>query len=55
MKRDKQQEITRILGINKDLTESKYLGSPSLIGRLKKSVFGFVKERVWKKNSRLVE
>lgn len=32
-----------------DLTKSNYLGLPSLIGRLKKAVFKFVKEKVEKK------
>ena len=32
VRRDKQNEITNILGVNNDLRESKYLGLPSLIG-----------------------
>lgn len=49
VRRDKQQEITGILGVSNDLSNSNYLGLPSLIGRSKKCVFNFVKERVWKK------
>lgn len=40
-----------MLGVYNDLGESKYLGLPSLIGRLKKTVFNFIKERVNKKIS----
>lgn len=46
---DKQTEIKSMLGVNNELGDSKYLGLPSLIGRAKKSVFNFIKERVWKK------
>ncbi|KAL8149291.1 hypothetical protein AgCh_006337 [Apium graveolens] len=46
---DKKQEIKDILGVQNDLGDNKYLGLPSLIGRSKKSVFGFVKDRVWRK------
>lgn len=49
VRRDKQQVIKDILEVHSDLGDSKYLGLPSLIGRSKKSVFEFVKERVWKK------
>lgn len=46
---DKQPEISGILGVTNDLGLSNYLGLPSLIGRSKKSVFNFLKERVWKR------
>lgn len=49
VKMDKQLEIRDILGVQNDLGDSKYLGLPSLVGRFKKSVFGFVKDRVWGK------
>lgn len=42
---DKQAELTSILGVSNDLRTSNYLGLPSLIGRAKKSVFNFLKER----------
>lgn len=48
VRRDKHEELTCILGVDKDLSESRYLGLPSSVGRSKKSVFNFVKERVWK-------
>lgn len=46
---DKQVEISTILGVTSDLQDSMYLGLPSLVGRSKKRVFGFVKERLWKR------
>lgn len=49
VRRDKQQEIMEILGVNNELRDNKYLGLPSLIGRSKKSVFNFVKEKIWSK------
>lgn len=39
----------QILGLNNELRDSKYLGLPSLIGRSKKSVFNFVKEKIWRR------
>lgn len=39
----------QILGVNDELKDSKYSGHPSLIGRSKKSVFNFVKEKIWSK------
>lgn len=49
VRRDKQNEISEILGVHNYLRNSKYLGLPSLIGRSKKSVFNFVKERGWQR------
>ncbi|KAL8125617.1 hypothetical protein AgCh_013044 [Apium graveolens] len=46
---DKQIEIKHMLGVSNDLGDSKYLGLPSLIGRAKKSVFNFIKERIWRR------
>lgn len=47
--RDKQQEISAILGVYNDIISSNYLGLPSLIGRSKKRVLGFLKDRVTKR------
>lgn len=47
--RNKQEEISDILGVYGDITTSNNLGLTSLIGRSKKRVFGFVKERVCKR------
>lgn len=49
VRRDKQEELKTVLGVYNDLGESKYLGLPSLVGRSKKTVFNFLKERVSKK------
>lgn len=45
----KQNELSNILGVNNDLKSGKYLVLPSLVGRSKKRVFDFVKEKVWKR------
>lgn len=49
IRRDKQAELSNILGVHNDIESSNYLGLPSLVGRSKKRVFGFLKERVMKR------
>lgn len=49
VRRDKQNEIFAILGVHNDITTSNYLGLPSLIGRSKKRVFGFLRDRITKR------
>lgn len=49
VRRDKQEELANILGVHNDITNSKYLGLPTLVGRSKKRMFGFIKDRVSKK------
>lgn len=44
---DKQNDIKNLLEVHSDLSTGKYLGLPSLIGRSKKQVFNFLKERMW--------
>lgn len=46
---DKQIELKNILEVHNDIGNSKYLGLPSLIGRSKKSVFRYLKEKVSQK------
>lgn len=48
VQQDRKQEISRIWGFWM-ISTSKYLGLPSLVGRSKKSVFNFVREKVCKK------
>lgn len=49
VREDKQQDIKDIFAVQNDLSESNYLGLPSLIGRSKKRVFNFLKERLWQR------
>jgi hypothetical protein len=44
-----QDSICNILSVNKVWDHGKYLCAPSLIGRNKKDVFSFIKEKVWKR------
>ncbi|GAU20068.1 hypothetical protein TSUD_381600 [Trifolium subterraneum] len=41
--------INNILGVVESMGHGKYLGLPSMIGRDKKSIFSFIKDRIWKK------
>ena len=38
-----------ILGVNEVEAHVRYLGLPALVGRSKKLIFSFLKERIWKK------
>jgi len=44
-----QKDIRSILQIKEMDYHAKYLGLPTILGRLKKAVFTGIKERVWKK------
>ena len=44
-----RQEIKDILEVREKESDSKYLGLPSFVGRKKKEVFAYLRERVWSK------
>lgn len=46
--RDKQLELCEVFGVHNGITNNNYLDLLSLVGRSKKRVFGFLKERVSK-------
>lgn len=46
---DKQSEIKNILQVHNGIGNSKYLGLPSLIGKSKKPVFSYLKDKIWAK------
>lgn len=46
---DKQEEIKQFLGVRNEVQDSRYLGLPSLIGRLKKTVFRYLKDKIFQR------
>ncbi|KAJ8763443.1 hypothetical protein K2173_002326 [Erythroxylum novogranatense] len=46
---DVKQAISTLLGVHLPLGQSHYLGLPSLLGRSKKQIFSFLKDRIWKR------
>lgn len=51
VRRDKQFKIKNILQVHNEIGNSTYLGLPSLIGRSKKTVFNYLKDKIWTKIS----
>lgn len=45
IRRDKQEELYNILGVHNGISNINYLSLPSLIGRSKKRVFAYLKDR----------
>jgi hypothetical protein len=41
--------VKNILQVAESLGSRKYLGLPSMVGRNKKAIFGYLRDRVWKK------
>jgi hypothetical protein len=42
-----QEDLSRIMGVKHVLGTGTYLGLPSMVGRSKKSIFTFLKDRIW--------
>lgn len=49
VRRDKQNQLSTILGVHNDISNSHFLGLPSLVERSNKRVFSYVKDRVVKR------
>lgn len=48
-----QRGIKELLGAQNCSNQDKYFGSPIMISRKKKNMFNSIKERVWKKASKV--
>lgn len=48
-RQQKRQELSNILGVHNSIEGSNYLGLPSLVGKSKTRVFGYLKERARKR------
>ena len=46
---DSVSSITAILGVYGTIGSGKYLGLPSMVGRSKRAIFSYIKDRIWNK------
>lgn len=47
IRRDKKEEIKQSPGVRNEIGNSKYIGLPSLIDRSKKTVFRYLKDKIY--------
>ncbi|GAU39014.1 hypothetical protein TSUD_378900 [Trifolium subterraneum] len=49
LSRAAQEDLSNIMGVKHVLGTGTYLGLPSIVGRIKKETFAYIKDRIWKR------